>query len=165
MWIVPGKRKPRANQGVYLIPFLDEELGFSPDGSSILPHPDSPTLGFAASLLKEVVGGGLPEHSELYLWRARDTEMAPLLPLGAWVLLDVSIAACATPVENAIYLVRMGHGCIPCLRRVATEPLSGDLLVLADANGRVPLRIARSVAAGEFALLARAIWAGISLTI
>lgn len=163
MWLLPGRRKTKATKGLVAIPFLEEHLGFKPDGSVRAPHPESPGLAFPPSLLQEIAGEPLPGPEDLYLWRARDSEMAPLLPEGAWVLLNIAATAREPLTENAIYLVRLGKEQTPCLRRVANEPISGDLLITTDAPRRVPLRIARTVAAGEFILLARAIWAGVAL--
>ena len=163
MWLVPGRRKTRGTKGLHSIPFLEGQLGFRPDGSVQAPHPETPGLGFPPSLLQEISGEPLPGPEDLYLWRVQDSEMAPLLPEGAWVLLNVAAAASETLTDNAIYLVRLGHAQPPCLRRVAIEPLSGDLLITTDAPRRVPLRIARTVANGEFSVLARAIWAGVGL--
>ena len=163
MWLVPARRKTKSAKDIHFIPFLEEQLGFRPDGSVLPPHPESRGLGFPPSLLQEVVGEPLPGQEDLYLWRVKDQEMEPLLPQGAWALLNVDLSAREPLTENAIYLVRLGQENSPCLRRVATEPISGDLLITTDAPRRVPLRIARTVAAGEFTLLARAIWAGVSL--
>ena len=163
MWLVPGRLKTKVRKSLHSIPFLEGQLGFRPDGSVQAPHSETPGLGFPPSLLLEVAGDPLPGPEDLYLWRVKDPEMAPLLPEGAWVLLNVAATAREPLTENAIYLVRLGQEQSPCLRRVAIEPLSGDLLVSTDAPRRVPLRIARTVANGEFSVLARAIWAGVGL--
>ncbi len=163
MWLGPGRRKTKAAKGLVAIPFLEGQLGFRPDGSAQAPHPEAPGLGFPPSLLQEIAGVPLPGPEDLYLWRVEDEEMAPLLPKGAWVLLNVAATACEPLTENAIYLVRLGQEQTPCLRRVAIEPISGDFLITTDAPRRVPLRIARTVAEGELTVLARAIWAGMRL--
>ena len=163
MWIVPGKRKARATNDVRHIAFLDENLGFGPKGEPIEPHPDTPTLDIPTALLLEVVGDTPPEPGSLYLWRVCEDDMAPLLPRGTWALVDVSPPARDVQVENAVYLIRLGHGRTPCLRRLATEPISGDLMIAADAPGRVPLRTSQAARKKECTVLGRAIWAGIHL--
>ena len=164
MWVAPARRKPKSAKDIHSIPFLEEQLSFRPDGPVMPPHPESPRLSFPPSLLQEVAGVPLPGPEDLYLWRVKDREMDPLLPQGAWVMLNVAPAAHEPLTENAIYLVRLGQKQSPCLRRVAIEPISGDFLITTDAPRRVPLRIARTVATGKFAILARAIWAGMRLT-
>lgn len=163
MWIVQSKRRVKAGKDFHLIPFLDSELGFDSDGLPIEPHPETPTLGFPSVLLSEVLGGTLPERGLLYLWRVIEDDMAPLLPRDSWVLLDAAPQAREVQIENAIYLIRLGRERIPCLRRIATEPVSGDLLIAADAPGRVPLRCARTATNTECTILAHALWAGIHL--
>lgn len=163
MWLVPRRRKAKPTKGLQVIPFLEEQLGFNEDGAVIPPHPESPGLGLPPSLLKEVAGDPLPKEGDLYLWRVMDSAMEPLLPFGAWVLLDVSKQDPESLVANGIYLVRSGRKQVPCLRRVAKDPLSGDLLLTADTPRKAPQQIPDGTAKNKSALLGRAIWAGIAL--
>ena len=67
-------------------------------------------------------------------------------------------------VENAIYLVRSGRSQVPCLRRVARDPLSGGLLLGTDTHGKAPQRIPAGTAKNKSVVLGRAIWVGIALS-
>ena len=164
MWLVPVRRKLKSSNGLQIIPFLDEKLGFNEDGAVIPPHPESPGLGLPPSLLQEVAGDPLPNKGDLYLWRVTDSAMEPLLPIGAWVLLDVSTQDPESLVANGIYLVRAGRKQVPCLRRVAKDPLSDDLLLTADTPRKASQRIPGGTAKKQSALMGRAIWAGIALS-
>ena len=164
MWLVPGRRKLKPSKGLQIIPFLDGRLGFDEDGAVIPPHPESPGLGVSPSLLQEVAGDPPPKGGDLYLWRVTDSAMEPLLPIGAWVLLDVSDQSPDSLVQDAIYLVRSGRSQVPRLRRVARDPLSGGLLLATDTPGRAPQRIPTGTAKNKSLLLGRAIWVGIALS-
>ena len=86
--------------------------------------------------------------------------MAPLIPLGSWVLLDVSGDARDPIKDHGIYLLRLARSQDPILRRVALDPLSGDLLAASDAPGRVPLRLQPLNKKENWMVLARARWVG-----
>jgi transcriptional regulator with XRE-family HTH domain len=160
MWVVPERTHPKTGKRHTSIPFLGEEVGFGPDGSAIQPHPESLSIGFQPALLDQVLGNDPPPRKALFLWRVQDDAMEPSLPLGSWVLVDTSPEARRTLTENGIYLLRLGQDPIPTLRRLATDPLSGDLLVSTDAPGRVPLAVHLPAEGNCFAILAHAFWVG-----
>ena len=86
--------------------------------------------------------------------------MCPCIHKGAWVLLDTCAQAREHLIDHDVYLVAAGKNQRPCLRRLATEPTSGDLLLAADEPGRVPLRLHRPFLNGEVIVLGHALWAG-----
>ena len=160
MWTPSSSKRAKFSKDHLRVPFLSRDLGFSDDGAVQEPHPDAPTLDFPRQLLGEVLGA---ECRTLYLWHVADEDMAPRLPQGSWALVDVSPAISEHIVDHAIYLVRLGLGSSPCLRRLATDPISGDLLVATDTQGRVPLRLDRQASKRGWTVLARAVWVGTSL--
>ena len=169
MWVTPGKQRPRPRKDSYSIPLVTPELAFDAAGRPVDPHPDAPSIGFPTSLLEEIGGGRLPSVEALRLWRVQDEAMAPALPKGSWVLLDSSPQLAEGLKDHAVYLVRMEPGGIPCLRRVARMPSrgkveDGSLLFGVDAPGHLPICLKETQVILEAMLLARALWAGISLT-
>lgn len=159
MWTPSSPKRAKSSKDHLKVPFLSQDLGFSKDGTVLKPHPDSPTLDFPRQLLEEILG---VECRTLYLWQVADEDMAPRLSQGSWALLDVSPAISERIEDHSIYLVRLGLGSSPCLRRLAKDPISGDLLAATDTQGRVPLRLAHQDSE-SWAVLARAIWVGSSL--
>lgn len=160
MWLAAPQRLQVPSEGGVRIPFLSRALGFTPAGEVVLPHPDSPGVSLPIVLLSEIQGEGQAIPGDLFLWRSEDEEMAPLIPLGSWVLLDVSGDARDPIKDHGIYLLRLARSQDPILRRVALDPLSGDLLAASDAPGRVPLRLQPLNKKENWMVLARARWVG-----
>jgi transcriptional regulator with XRE-family HTH domain len=163
MWLAAPRGSQALSRELIRIPFLSRDLGFTRTGQVVAPHPDSPALTVPAALLAEILGERTPNAETLFLWRTNDSEMAPHIPSGAWVLLDVSPDACNPIKDHGIYLLRLSPDQAPILRRLARDPLSGDLLVACDAPSRVPLRLDHRAKRTGWVVLASACWAGTTL--
>jgi len=140
-----------------------KSIRITPTGEVVVPHSDSPAMSLPPSLLAEILGENTTPPESLFLWRSEDAEMAPHIPPGAWVLLDVSPDARDPIQDHGIYLLRLAPTHDPILRRMARDPLSGDLLVASDAPGRVPLRLQSQGKKANWMILARVRWVGYSL--
>lgn len=163
MWLAVPRGSQTLSREQIRIPFLNRDLGFTRTGQVVAPHPDSPAISVPAVLLAEVMGEAVTTTDALFLWRSDDSEMVPRIPLGAWVLLNVSPDACNPVKDHGIYLLRLSPDQVPILRRLARDPLSGDLLVACDATGRVPLRLDHRAKKTGWVVLARACWVGSTL--
>jgi len=163
MWLAAPRGSQAVSNEQIRIRFLSRDLGFTRTGQAVAPHPDSPFIRVPAVLLAEILGETITNVEALFLWRADDSEMVPHIPLGAWVLLDVSPDACKSVKDHGIYLLRLSPDQAPILRRLAKDPLSGDLLVACDVAGRVPLRLDHRAKKTGWMVLARACWAGSTL--
>jgi transcriptional regulator with XRE-family HTH domain len=160
MWLKAPRRLKAPSEENLRIPFLNRDLGFTQTGEVVLPHPDSPGISLPLGLLSEIQGEGPASPEALFLWRSEDAEMAPLIPLDSWVLLDVSQDARATIQDHGIYLLRLSKSHDPILRRMARDPLSGDLLVASEGPGRVPLRIQPRSKKENWMILGKVRWVG-----
>ena len=94
--------------------------------------------------------------------------MAPLIPRGAWALIQAGAPTSGTMKDQGLYLLRLGPKEAPCLRRVARVPSQGDgelvdLMVGVDAPGQIPLRFTESQVFDEHRFLASVVWVGRSL--
>lgn len=157
-------KQPSLPEGLVRVALLDPALAFDSKGKVQPPGPHALSLCFPRSSLESLTPS-LPEVPEnLYLWLVSENDMAPALKLEDWVLLDASPSARATVHEHGIYLVRIRASDPPVLRRLATDPVSGDLLMAVDAPGRVPLRLTFPKKDVDRILLARAYWSGGRLT-
>lgn len=163
MWLAEPRVSQALSSEQVRIPFLSRDLGFTRTGQVVVPHPDSPAICVPTVLIAEILGETITNLETLFLWRADDSEMVPHIPLGAWVLLDVLSDACNPIKDHGIYLLRLSPDQVPILRRLARDPLSGDLLVACDATGRVPLRLDHRAKKTGWVILARACWAGSTL--
>lgn len=160
MWLTASQRPQAPSERGVRIPFLSRALGFTPAGEVVRPHPESPGVSLPPGLLPGIQCETPTVPEDLFLWRSEDDEMAPLIPLGSWVLLDVSQEARDPIQDHGVYLLRLSTSQDPILRRVARDPLSGDLLVASDAPGRVPLRLRPRGRKENWMVLARARWVG-----
>lgn len=161
MW-APNLAHAQPENGQHLVRFLDSRKGFGASGKVQPPHPETSGLGFPSEFIAELKAslGVQPEH--LFIWRVADLDMAPTLKPMDWVLLDTNPTPISSIRDHGIYLVRLKSNSVPTLRRVATDPLTGELLVATDAPGRIPLRINPSKAK-EGLILGWACWHGTKL--
>jgi hypothetical protein len=106
----------------------------------------------------EACGGGTKE--DLFFIRIRGHEMEPILADGDWALVYTGLHARNRIVDHKLYLIRNRPQDTPQVRRVAVEPVSGDLLFGTEAKGLVPIRI--TVPASDLArtILGKVCWAG-----
>jgi transcriptional regulator with XRE-family HTH domain len=167
VWVVPNSHG-KSRKTDLDIPFLNPEWAFDQDGLPVRPHPGAPAIRFPRVLLEEIWKDGVPEKDQLFLWRVQDDAMAPLIPRGAWALIQAGAPTPSTLKEQGLYLLRLGPKEAPCLRRVARVPSQGnrelaDLLIGVDAPGHLPLRFTESQVFDEHRLLAAVVWAGRSL--
>lgn len=160
MWLAALRPKQGPKIEQIRIPFLTAELGFTSKGKVLPPHPKAPSLELSSELLAEILGCPVSDTQNLFFWRAEDAEMAPHVPQGAWVLLDVSMDACRPIQDHEIYLLRLSPEHTPILRRMATDPVSKALIAAADTPGRVPLRLEHDRKAPLWTILGKAHWVG-----
>jgi len=160
MWLAALKPGHSPTKKLTRIPFLSPELGFSSTGKARPPHRESPSMGLSQELLNEILDGQASDIGDLFFWRVEDAEMAPLIPHGSWVLLDVSVGASHPIQDHEVYLLRLSATSMPILRRLACDPLSNDLIAAVDASGRVPLRLEHRPQEPSWTILGKALWVG-----
>lgn len=169
-WLLEGKDPmwgskwtaslPALPEGLVRVALLDPARGFNRRGEAQLPGPHAPSLCFPETLLRALTSPKGDSWDHLHLWAVSDEEMSPSLRAGDWVLLDTSKEVRRDISDHEVYLIRTQPGDAPVLRRVAKDPLSGDLILAVDVPGRVPMRLPPAARRLEELVLGHAVWAG-----
>lgn len=83
------------------------------------------------------------DYGSAFVWfrPTRSEGLEPVLRAEDWVLLYTGSSCRRDIRDHCIYLVRLQNEDRPVLRRLATDPMSGDILLGIDLPGRVPLRM------------------------
>lgn len=160
MWQgIPSSDLP-GNPDLLLRPLLPEGA-FLPDGSFLPPRDTAPCMGLPRTtviVLLDALGGG--SLDDLYFFRTDENELKPTLYPGDWVLLHTGIEPRQSIENHMLYLVRLRPQDPPKLRRVALDPLSGDILLGVDLPNQVPLRMTVPVESRPTVVLGRVCWIG-----
>jgi len=124
-----------------LRPVLPDTDMFCEDGSVVHPRDNALCLGLPRPLVESVLAGCAGGRLEdLFFVEVRGREMEPTLCHGDWALVHTGLAVRGRIVDHGLYLVRLHPQDNPHPRRIAVEPLSGDVLIGIDAPGQVQLR-------------------------
>lgn len=160
MWCtVPSQSLP-GTPDLLLRPLLSDDA-FLPDGSFLPPRDTASCLGLprtTVAVILDVLGGGSSE--DLYFFRTAENELKPTLFPGDWVLVHTSTFARQAIENHMLYLVRVRPQDPLQLRRLALDPLSGDLLLGVDLPNHVPLRMILPVDTRPRVVLGRVCWIG-----
>ncbi len=160
MWLPATKPSTPSLPDLVLRPLLPEKDAFAEDGSVIRPRNNSPCLGLTQAMIDSLLAAcGSGDAEDLYFIRITDGEMTPILSPGDWALVHTGWSNRSRVSDNALYLVRPPIQGQPHVRRVAVEPLSGDLLIGVDTPGHVPLRISLPAELPAM-LLGKVCWVG-----
>lgn len=169
-WLLEGKNPmwgtkwtaslPALPEGLVRVALLNPVRGFNRKGEPQLPGPHAPSICFPEILLQSMATPTGDSWGHLHLWAVPNDEMSPSMKAGDWVLLDTSLQARRLVNDHGVYLIRIQPETAPALRRVAQDPLSGDLFISVDAPGRVPMRVSLAPKEIGRALLGHAIWIG-----
>jgi len=160
MWLtVPSQSLPGTPE-LLLRPLLSDDA-FLPDGSFLPPRDTASCLGLprtTVEVILDALGDGSPE--DLFFFRTAENELKPTLFPGDWVLLHTGPYVRKSVENHMLYLVRVPPQDPPQIRRVALDPLSGDLLLGVDLPNHVPLRMAVPVDTRPTVVLGRVCWIG-----
>jgi len=133
-------------KGLVFYPVLpDGSVPFDDQGQLLPPPPGSDVIGLPDGVLHITSSTTRLRPDDANFWiQIDDPFMRDTLGTIALVLVDSSEDGCQAIEDHALYFIRLGAGQDPCVRRLAVDPASGDVLVGTDARDRVPLRLSRS---------------------
>lgn len=135
-----------------ICPLLPGNDPFDASGTMAPVPPSVEILGLPRSIIGP---GSVP----MPFWmRATDPMMRDTLGTQALVLVDASEEARKGIVDHSLYLVRLGRDLPPSVRRLASEPISHDLVVATEVRGQVPLRLSQNDSGWGPIILGRILW-------
>jgi len=158
MWAQPKESMPPDLPiDLMLIPVLPVDAAFDRTGMPMTPPPDVERVGLPRGILGADCPGNPDSLDRLWV-RVSETQMEETIGHQAWALLDTSEAGRREMVDHALYLVRLADQPIPRVRRLRTDPQSGDLIVATEAKGQVPMRIELSPETLTQTILGKVLW-------
>lgn len=159
MWRPKAKALSATRSGLFLCPVLQGDAPFDGSGLPLPPPPDGEVIGIPAGLVSQSPLSKEASKSRHCYWiQITDSLMQETLGSNSLVLVDGTAEMRQVITDHALYLVQIEGSTTPCVRRLAADPSSGDLIAATEARHQVPMRLPQAGGDQHSAVLGRVLW-------